>query len=330
MRVRRIKPRTREGRKRAAELSRILHSSRTSKADKAAALRELDAIAPFKGCGSAGTVAEMDRVGAKQAEGTPPEKPMVEESVPPEKGTPPGLSEWLARVFTPEHKAAERDRVIRGAEAATDVERAVVLLREPENAGHKLNKLATELAVYLCNENKSVPKPDPAGQAQYIVRGWLERQPYNRADLRGDDETVSEAVADVYRLLDEREVKDPRWFVDRALRLFDGAGTPCASKPEPLPPAEPVPEESEPEPSTRSLAAVLPCADVGHTVGLILQSDGWLSRLAEFSPGMRDQINAALTAEYLERGAVGATFMATLYERLRPRCNSLFPERVGL
>ena len=52
MRGRRIKPRTREGRLLAAELGRIISNGRTPKANREAALRELDLLAPLEGSGS--------------------------------------------------------------------------------------------------------------------------------------------------------------------------------------------------------------------------------------------------------------------------------------
>jgi hypothetical protein len=51
-RARRIKPSTLEGRKRQAELGKIISNPRTNKADRAAALEELDRIAPVEGSGS--------------------------------------------------------------------------------------------------------------------------------------------------------------------------------------------------------------------------------------------------------------------------------------
>src|SRR5215510_10936455 len=46
-RARRIKPSTLEGRKRQADLGRIISNPRTSKADRVAALEQLDRIAPI-------------------------------------------------------------------------------------------------------------------------------------------------------------------------------------------------------------------------------------------------------------------------------------------
>jgi hypothetical protein len=53
---RRRKPRTREGRKRAAELGRIIASPRSPKAEREAALRELDTLAPLEGSTSSESI----------------------------------------------------------------------------------------------------------------------------------------------------------------------------------------------------------------------------------------------------------------------------------
>jgi hypothetical protein len=54
-------------------------------------------------------------------------------------------------------------------------------------------------------------------------------------------------------------------------------------------------------------------------VPLALQTDSWLSRLAEHSPDMRTKILAALSDELLRTGFVNGGFAAKLYNDLRPR-----------
>lgn len=243
-RGRRIKPRTREGRKRAAELGRIISSPRTLKADREAALRELDSIAPVLGSLSGTEDSKptredlerlIERVEAKQASGSLSGSSLAGEHISesgtpvptkPQVGSPSERSilsaeEIRAKVEAWTHQLVPyaRENALRKAKSAPDSERAAAILTEyPE---HPLNKLGVELARYLWQEDKSSRKPDVEQMALWKVQGWLEKRPYNGHDIRGNVETVAAAVADVFRLLAEKDAAEPDWFVKRAEKLFD-------------------------------------------------------------------------------------------------------------
>jgi hypothetical protein len=67
--------------------------------------------------------------------------------------------------------------------------------------------------------------------------------------------------------------------------------------------------------------------DLAARTALVLQTDSWLSRLAEHSPDMRGRITAALSDELLKVGCVSGDFCTRLYNNSRPRALSQFPER---
>jgi hypothetical protein len=328
-RGRRFKPRTREGRKRAAELGRIISSPRTLKADREAALRELDSIAPVLGSlsrteGPKPTGEDLERlierVQAKQASGS---------SLP--NGSPSGKSilsaeEIRAKVEAWTHQLVPyaRENALRKAKSAPDSERAEALLAEFPR--HPLCKLADELARYIWEQDLSRPRPDMEQIARGIARCWLKREPYNRADIHGNVETVANAVADVYRLLAERDAEDPIWFVRRAEKLFDTAGLdpakPLAVDLAPL--SAPAPRTHESEPSNP-----IEQAETGlvQRTNLVLTADPNLSRLAAHAPEYDSGIRAAITRQLQEHGYADGAFLAGLYNASRPKNLSAFPPR---
>ena len=327
-RVRRVKPSTREGRRRAAELQYIIRRARSSKAEREEARKELNAIAPVEGSGFVGvpigamgpkpdTVALLslcDRVDAKRGGSSSPAE------------GPAGLEAFLATMYSPEQVAADRERVVRRAQNASAGERALALLSEPEHAGHKLNVLAKEIAQWLWTEDRAVPRPEPAPEG--IVAGWLRREPYNRWDLRG--QPVVTVVDDVFRLLAARDAAEPGWFVRRAERLFDAPEVPA--KPEPT--AVPEPQTEKPEPvgePPEPLQTPTPCAeaDITQRVDLILRviDPNFLGRLAAYSPTYDSAIRAALTSQLLAGGGVDGVWLANLYNPQRPKGVSAFPAR---
>jgi hypothetical protein len=237
----------------------------------------------------------------------------------PSAGTPAGLEAFLAKMV-----GDGREGAIRRAKAAPDSERAAALLTEyPE---HPLNKLAAELARYIWQEDNSRPKPDAKQIASWTVKGWLEKRPYNRADLHGDVESVANAVADVYRLLAERDAEDPIWFVRRAEKLFDTAGLdpakPLAVDLAPL--NAPAPQTHESEPSNP-----IEQAETGlvQRTNLVLAADPNLSRLAAHAPEYDSGIRAAITRQLQEHGYADGAFLAGLYNASRPKNLSAFPPR---
>jgi len=317
-RARRLKPSTREGRKRQAELGRVISNPRTLKTDREAALRELDALAPLENFGSPSLTpparptkdwkeALIDRVEARRAEGPVSDKGSLEEA--------------LAQLAV-----EDRARAIRKAENAPANEKAEAILAELPD--HPLNKLARELAHYLWEQDLSNPKPPAEVGAKSHSYGWLARQPYNRHDVRGNTETVSNAVADVYRLLAERDTADPSWFVRRAKKLLEAPALP------------PVKVERAPEPETQASPANLqkeeeampsPTASadgLAQRVEMILKTDSFLRSLSAVNFELNEKIRSALTTELLRVGHIAGTFAALLYNSLR-RESKLFglPER---
>jgi hypothetical protein len=96
-------------------------------------------------------------------------------------------------------------------------------------------------------------------------------------------------------------------------------------------PVEPV-EAPKPAPMNVEPEAVLnpverAGVDLAARTALVLQTDSWLSRLAEHSPDMRGRITAALSDELLKVGCVSGDFCTRLYNNSRPRALSQFPER---
>ena len=67
--------------------------------------------------------------------------------------------------------------------------------------------------------------------------------------------------------------------------------------------------------------------DLKARTAFVLQTDSWLSRLAEHSPEMRTRILASLSDELLRTGFVSGNFCARLYNDSRPRALSQFPPR---
>lgn len=84
------------------------------------------------------------------------------------------------------------------------------------------------------------------------------------------------------------------------------------------------PTKAEPEPVSDPVRA---SADLAARAALVLQTDSWLSRLAEHSPDMRTKILASLSDELLRTGFVNGDFATRLYNDCRPRALSQFPPR---
>jgi hypothetical protein len=68
-------------------------------------------------------------------------------------------------------------------------------------------------------------------------------------------------------------------------------------------------------------------ADLAARASLLLKTDSFLSRLTEHSPEMHSRVIAGLSAELLQSGFVSGDFAAKLYNDIRPRALSQFPER---
>lgn len=319
-------PRDRETRAEYRALRRELKNARTSKPRRLEIEVRLDEIASTSLLAS-GTPIELPpakptnkdlqalctRVEEAKRKGS-----LSEKSIPSREGIRADVDAFVLKIT-----GHDREGAICRAQTATEAERAGALLTElPE---HPLNKLAAELALYIWQEDKSSPRPDAKQIALWTVQGWLEKRPYNRADLRGNVETVANAVGDVYRLLAERDAEDPIWFVRRAERLFDSTDVAVTQKPTKPPVAEPAVTVAPlrapaPEPS-------LAIRTTDDQVNLILQIDPHLARLAAHAPEYDSGIRAAITRQLQEHGFADGTFLAGLYNASRPKNLSAFPPR---
>jgi hypothetical protein len=314
-------PRGRETRSEYRALRRELKNSRTLKARRLEIETRLDEIAAVKAESilsetppakptTKDLLALCDRVDVAKRKGSLSEKSI------PSAGTPAGLEAFLYKIVP------DRGAALRRAQNAPDSERAAALLSElPE---HPLNKLADELALYIWQEDKSRPKPDAKQIASWTVKGWLEKRSYNRADLRGDVESVANAVAGAFQLLAERDAAAPGWFVKRAEKLFDDAGLDPAKPPAAEPSVDLAPDSTPApvRPATRT-------PDWPKQVDQILQIDAQhLGRLVAHSPALDSQIRGAISLQLQTHGHCDGVWLANLYNTLRPLALSAFPERV--
>lgn len=114
------------------------------------------------------------------------------------------------------------------------------------------------------------------------------------------------------------QVMEDKYFTEPQGSTSDGQSITPSQLPEPL-----LTEETTPLLDPIAAAS----ANLAARSALLLQSDSWLSRLAEHSPEMRTRIIAGLSQELLRAGCVGGDFSARLYNELRPRAVGAFPER---
>jgi hypothetical protein len=230
-----------------------------------------------------------------------------------------------AEVFSMSSPTVDRQRVLEKAALATPAEKAAsLLLGLPE---HPLNKLARELAHYLWTEDRSNPKPPAATLATEFVRHWLSDEPWNRHDLRGSRATVDEAVANALKLVAERDAAQPDWFTRRTEHLLNAPPRPPQI--ESVPSVKvPEPEATTPEPEPMKMDPIARvAADLAARAELLIKTDSWLGSLSLHSPEIHTRIIAALSSELLQRGFVSGDFAAKLYNDLRPRAVSAYPER---
>jgi hypothetical protein len=263
----------------------------------------------------------LSGVRGEKEEGLSDRSPVSPQSKPTETFSVSDFEAGLARLAI-----EDRAKAIRKAANATPAEKAEVILSELPN--HPLNKLAAEVVQWLLNEDRSNPKPPATTLAANYVRHWLSDEPWNRWDARGSRVTVDAAVGDALRLVAERDVAEPNWFVRRAEKILDAP--PAIAKPivssqatHPQKPVETLPVSDQPEPVLNPVGS----ADMAARSALVLQTDSWLSRLAEHSPDMHTRILASLSDELLRVGFVSGDFCARLYNDSRPRALSQFRPR---
>jgi hypothetical protein len=323
-RARRIKPSTAEGRKRQAELGKIISNPRTPKAERSAALEELDRIAPVEGSGSPAPTGSSLQI----REPKPTTRDLLALC---DRAKAPLKTTGVSSPVVMSDPAGHRERAIQKAANATPQEKAEVILSElPE---HPLNKLARELEQYIWNEDRSNPRPSLDLLSKHRVQHWLSDAPYNRHDLRGNRTTVDAAVSNALKLVADLDSADPSWFVSRAEKLLDVPYAP--TKPTVVhesPSAERV--KTSPVPSSVQLdePTLNPIEraniDLAARAALVLQTDSWLSRLAQHSTEMHTRIIAALSDEIIKVGYVSGDVAAKFYNDYRPRALSAFRPRL--
>jgi hypothetical protein len=313
----RERPKTKQDRARFAQINTRLNRTKLTEAERAELEAERDRLAPVRGDGSLSK-------NRKPKPGTADNLALVERVEAARK-----TAVVFAPPFVPD-AVSSRERAIRKATNATLQEKAEVILAELP--AHALNKLARELAEYLWSEDRSNPKPSIGTLTAQYARHWLSRAPYNLHDIRGSKETVANAVADVYRLVAERDAAELGWFVRRAERLFDAPPTPPVIPSQPIQTEDPVqlnhaPMNVQPEPEAVQDPIARAAANLNARAALVLKTDGWLLRLSQHSSEMHTKIIAALSEELYQTGSVSADFAAKLFNSLRPRALSEFPER---
>jgi hypothetical protein len=139
----------------------------------------------------------------------------------------------------------------------------------------------------------------------------------------------AEWVADIYAEVDRRYAEDPDWFrrvyADGTAFKTDTATAETPVVPELKP--EPQPPQQRPDVAPALDPLVAASADLARRSELILNSDAWLTRLADHSPAMRQQIMASISNELLRAGVVSSDWCARTYNFCRPKSLAAFPER---
>jgi len=194
------------------------------------------------------------------------------------------------------------------------------------------------------------------GFERIMQRGWLLN--WRIATLKG---TVSEPFADYWKRCQERfdaesafneryKAANPTEQAALLAEKFGLRNEPFKAVPEaakttkpdaePFEASGPATVRARPEPNKATVVSaeatepesvldpvVRASMDLAARAALVLQTDSWLSRLAEHSPDMRTKILASLSQELLRAGFVNGDFCARLYNDSRPRALSQFPPR---
>jgi hypothetical protein len=143
--------------------------------------------------------------------------------------------------------------------------------------------------------------------------------------------------ADIFAEVDRRDLEDAGWF--RHVLETPPQSKPVEVRHEPERPAVVSTEAKradsvekraatvspEPEPMLDPIARA--AADLNARAALLIKTDSWLTLLSEHSPEMRARVVAGLSAELLQSGFISADVAAKLYNDLRPRALSAYPER---
>jgi hypothetical protein len=316
-RIKRMRPSTEEDRKLASDLRRIIASSRSSKAEKEAAARELDTVAPPRPKGAFGSPAKNED-----------SKPLTRD--------------LLALCDRVEARRAGDESILLPSPPALLSATDIQTVREMD-----LKEASAEW--YRLVQSQWPEK----GFERIAQRTWLLR--WRMDTLKG---TVTESFADYVKPIQLRFEADMEFsarfavaspeqrdtMLDERLAWMrtKESETPAPSMPRIVPPSGPpakVPAPVQekptfalrstpevpvrPEPSPIQAAGI----DLAARAALVLQTDSWLTRLAEHSPDMRVRLVQSLSDELLRAGCVSGDFCARTYNALRPRAVSQYPER---
>ena len=150
MRVRRIKPRTVAGRQRQAELNRIISNARSTKAERSAALDELNALAPIAG--------SLSQDGSSSS---------IEDSRKPARAD---LDAWYERI-------EDRRAGIPKPRTARELDHAKARLQPLLSRGivnDEIRALAAESVELVWGEDRSAD--DQAGLVQFQIDAWTGKE----------------------------------------------------------------------------------------------------------------------------------------------------------
>lgn len=204
-RVRRVKPSTLAGRKRQAELGQIISSPRTSKEDRAAALEELNLLAPIVGTPS-------DFEDSFPTVSNPnPRRPNSE-----------SLDAFWKRMTSPEVQLQmhelDKSIAIEKAKNASPVERAAYLLKSLPD--HALNVMAREVRNIIRQDESKRGNPQTVSietEMGWTIEHWLGPNAMKYNSPRGE---TLKAIANIYQLLAAKDAAEPGWYVKAAEQRF--------------------------------------------------------------------------------------------------------------
>ena len=204
-RVRRTKPSTLAGRKRQAELGQIISSPRTPKEERAAALEELNLLAPI-----VGTPIEIED-SFPTVSNPNPRRPNTE-----------SLDAFWKRMTSPEVQVQmhelDKSIAIEKAKNSTPIERAVYLLKSLPD--HPLNLMAREARNEIRQDESRRGNPQTVPietEMRWTLEHWLGPNAMKYNSPRGE---TRKAIANIYQLLAAKDAAEPGWYVKAAEQRF--------------------------------------------------------------------------------------------------------------
>jgi hypothetical protein len=289
---RRIKPSTVEGRRRKTELGEIISNPRTPKSEREAAIRELNILAPFKGSGS-------PSADTTNEDGSISDRSPVSPNVNPE--------------------GAEKDFDTLDLDEVRRERHRLIQLQWSESNCRSLRQRCDVLDFRreVLLGRTTLPRSEWQASRDAVHRSNDE---FAALYTRSSPEEQERLQAARYGPMCTNETSAAKPLKDKPTAIPDSAPAVVT-----LPTASKVCGESEPEAALNPIARA--GADLVSRAALVLQTDSWLSRLAQHSEEMRTRIVATLGDELLRVGFVSGDFCARTYNALRPRAVSAFPER---